>query len=825
MADNKQEQEPRFDINPHVIRQLGAELVTDQVTALMELIKNSYDADANYVRVTIDTHATLQDANLFNKDHKGYIVVDDDGFGMDRKTIMQSWLVISYSEKRAVEGVKPKTPKGRTPLGDKGLGRLSTQKLADICEIYTKKVDGEALHVGFNWNDFDKVKKLSDVNVEFENVPFNKEEGTRLTLLNLSDVKAWEGANLERFKALLCQLISPYKENRPFKVFLTINGESINLDQENNKLPQLSIADIHFKYQDGVFSWYADLSMRKLIGNDFETYEKIVLADSGKRFIDSFFNDKKGRASNYRRDIDNAWLRIEMSFPLSATKEPKTLFNMEEYDPGDFFGRIQEFTFQNNTKNEEWWSSLYKKFEDYKSFIEPQKGIKIYRDGFAIRPYGINSNDWLKLGSGWTGGSSYYGLRPENVIGYVSIDEGINCNLKDKTDREGLIENDYYRVFIGLLDYFIKTVNREFENLRRFYNDYRKDMVQDNHKVKSLTDAFHAIQEQGTRGSEISKSYDEVQKKFSTIQARIQKVVKSTDGNMFSQGTDSLTAQTLNEVSSLLDNSRLILAQANDVLKNSVYLNEALVVLKPKLDALEDSLRDMTELASLGLISEMVSHDLGQISDRMLGKGRELETQLKSNKEVTTEQIYSIISFIKSTVTSLKSQMKHLDSSMKYSRLKTEEFSLNELLEKDEKAYYDEKLNSRNINLKIEKMNDFVIKANRGRIIQVFDNLINNSIYWLGANEGEKKVKITIDKPWVYFEDNGPGIDKSVENTLFNPFVTCKPEGKGRGLGLFIIQQLLDDCDCDIVLDQERNDYGRKYRFSLNLYGLIPNKK
>ena len=825
MADNKQEREPRFDINPHVIRQLGAELVTDQVTALMELIKNSYDADANYVKVTIDTQATLQDANLFNKDHKGYIVVDDDGFGMDRKTIMQSWLVISYSEKRAVEGVKPKTPKGRTPLGDKGLGRLSTQKLADICEIYTKKIDGEALHVGFNWNDFDRVKRLSDVNVGFKNVSLKKVEGTRLVLLNLSDVKAWEGANLERFKALLCQLISPYQENRPFKVFLSINGESINLDQESNKLPQLSIADIHFKYQDGVFSWYADLSMRKLIGNDFDTYEKIVLADSGKRFIDSFFNDKKGRASNYKRDVDNVWLRVEMSFPLSATKEPKTLFNMEEFDPGNFFGRIQEFTFQNNTKNEEWWSSLYKKFEDYKSFIEPQKGIKIYRDGFAIRPYGINSNDWLKLGSGWTGGSSYYGLRTENIVRYVSIDQGVNSNLNDKTDREGLIENDYYRVFIGLLDYFVKTVNREFENLRRFYNDYRKDMVQDNQKVKSLTDAFHAIQEQGTRGSEISKSYDEVQKKFSSIQTRIQKVVKSTDGNMFSQGADSLTTQTLNEVSSLLENSRLILAQANDVLKDSVYLNEALVVLKPKLDTLEDSLRDMTELASLGLISEMVSHDLGQISDRMLGKGRELESQLKSNKEVTTEQIYSIISFIKSTVTSLKSQMKHLDSSMKYSRLKTEEFSLNELLEKDEKAYYNEKLNSKNIILKIEKKSDFVIKANRGRIIQVFDNLMNNSIYWLEANEGEKKVQITIDKPWVYFEDNGPGIDISVENTLFNPFVTCKPEGKGRGLGLFIIQQLLDDCGCDIVLDQKRNNYGRKYSFSLNLYGLISNKK
>jgi hypothetical protein len=182
---------------------------------------------------------------------------------------------------------------------------------------------------------------------------------------------------------------------------------------------------------------------------------------------------------------------------LSDTKEPKTLFNLEDYDPGNFFGRIQEFSFQRNSRNEEWWSSLYATFDEYKSFIEPQKGIKIYRNGFAIRPYGINSNDWLKLGASWTGGSSYYGLRPDNVVGYVSIDEGINCHLKDKTDREGLIENDYYRVFLGLLDFFIKSVNREFENLRRFYNDFKKDMVQDNQKVKSLKDAFSAIKEQG----------------------------------------------------------------------------------------------------------------------------------------------------------------------------------------------------------------------------------------------------------------------------------------------------------------------------------------
>ncbi|MBP5643692.1 MAG: sensor histidine kinase [Bacteroidales bacterium] len=817
----EEKKDPRFDINPHVIRQLGAELVTDQVTALMELIKNSYDADANYVKVTIETDGVLLEDNLFHKNHKGYIVVDDDGFGMDRSTILKSWLIISYSNKREVNGIKPKTPKGRTPLGDKGLGRLSTQRLADICEIFTKKKEGETLHVGFDWNDFDKATKLSDVNVDFQKATLNKKEGTKLVLLNLSDEKAWEGTNLERFKALLCQLISPYQENRPFQVYLHINGESVNLDQESEKLHKLSLADIQFNYQDESFSWHADISMRKLIGNDFDTYEKLVLADNGKRFLDSFFNDKKGRASNFRRDVDDVWLKVEHTFSLASIFDPKSLFNTKEHDPGNFFGRIQEFTFQKNSKSEDWWSALYATFDQYKSFIEPQKGIKIYRNGFAIRPYGINSNDWLKLGASWTGGSSYYGLRPDNVVGYVSIDEGVNSHLKDKTDREGLIENDYSRAFFGLLDYFIKAVNREFENLRRFYNDFRKEMVQDNHKVKSMSDAFNAIQEQATKGTEISKSYDEVQKKFETIKKHVQKVVRSEKDGLFAQSEDSLSHQTLQEVSELMENSQSILFQANEVLRNSVYLNEALVVLKPKLDSLEENLRDMTELASLGLISEMVSHDLGQVADRMLGKSKEIENQIKQKREITTEQIYSIVSFIKSTVTALRSQMKHLDSSMKYNRLKIEEFSLYDMLEKEEGQYYIERLKNNDIDFVIDCKNDFVIKANKGKIIQVFDNLMNNSIYWLHSRKDDKRIVITIDKPWVYFEDNGPGIDQSVENTLFSPFVTCKPEGQGRGLGLFIIQQLLDDSNCDIVLDKKRNTDGRRFRFSINFYGLI----
>ena len=71
----------QFSISPHVVRQLGAELVTDHVTALMELIKNSYDADATYVKVTIDTQGKYEEASLYYPDHNGYILVEDESCG------------------------------------------------------------------------------------------------------------------------------------------------------------------------------------------------------------------------------------------------------------------------------------------------------------------------------------------------------------------------------------------------------------------------------------------------------------------------------------------------------------------------------------------------------------------------------------------------------------------------------------------------------------------------------------------------------------------------------------------------------------------------
>lgn len=814
----------QFDINPHVIRQLGAELVSDNVTALLELIKNSYDADATYVNIEINTTGIYQDSNVISEDHKGYIVVEDNGFGMDEETLLKSWLIISYSKKRAVNGVKPKTPKGRTPLGDKGLGRLSTQRLANRCEIFTKKQDSEAFHVGFKWSDFDKVERLSDVNVDFKPVVSPKSSGTKMVLMDLVNPGCWKDADLERLKGALCQIIAPYKELKPFNIYLTIDGEIIDISQEISKLEQLNLCDINFAYEKGFLNVHVDVHLRKLIGNDYETYKNIILPDNGKRFEQYLFQDSKGRGKAFQKADDEYWLQADYRISLERLNTVSYTESQID-DPCDFKGRIQEFYFGAQDKEGDWWNELYKNFKEYKSFVQSQTGIKIYRNGFAVRPYGINNNDWLQLGQGQTGGSSYYGLRPGNVVGYVAIDEAVNCNLKDKTDREGLIENGYYLNFCILMQAVVDRYAEIMENLRRCYADFKKSLVSDNKKVKTMTQAFKAISEQAQKGLDTQKAYKEVQNKFVIIEKKISTVVRSQEKSLFDTPESDLLRQTLTEVSQILSESRAVLSQANEVLSNSNSLNEALIVIEPKLSALEAQLNDFSELASLGLISEMVTHDLCQISNRLLAKGQDLNKQLKDNVELTKNQLYGLVDFINSVVTSLRSQMRHLDPSLKYNREVCDTFSIVSLLKNEEIPYYEDRFKKYDIDIVIEDEKDFSIMFNKGRFMQIFDNLINNSIYWL-INKKESKeqkscIMIRVDSPWVYFEDNGDGIDNSVSNTLFEPFVTRKPRGEGRGLGLFIIRQLLDTYKCDIVLDDSLNIYGNRYRFSLNFNEVI----
>jgi C4-dicarboxylate-specific signal transduction histidine kinase len=101
-----------------------------------------------------------------------------------------------------------------------------------------------------------------------------------------------------------------------------------------------------------------------------------------------------------------------------------------------------------------------------------------------------------------------------------------------------------------------------------------------------------------------------------------------------------------------------------------------------------------------------------------------------------------------------------------------------------------------------------------------------NSEYWLRENHRKDasfagEIVVEIDRPFLRIWDNGPGIALSVQDNLFDPFVTTKEQGKGRGLGLFIVQQLLDAEDCTIRLHPKENKGGRRFKFEIDLGGVV----
>jgi HSP90 family molecular chaperone len=192
LAKTSSDNIPKFNISAAVVRQLGEELVTEEVTAVMELVKNSYDADASWVKIDVNSKQSLASPKYHYNNDRGYISIADNGFGMTESDIVNGWMVISLSGKRKMKALGQKTAAGRTPLGDKGLGRLSTQRLGNRLEMFsTHETEEHTNHVAFDWDDFTEDVALTDVPTMFAKTTKESTTGTTLIVRNLKDPSKW----------------------------------------------------------------------------------------------------------------------------------------------------------------------------------------------------------------------------------------------------------------------------------------------------------------------------------------------------------------------------------------------------------------------------------------------------------------------------------------------------------------------------------------------------------------------------------------------------------------------------------------------------------
>ena len=834
-----------FTVHPSVVYQLGESLITDAMVAIIELVKNSYDADASYSKVIIDTQGITKPDDSFFGDEKGSIItIEDDGCGMNIEEIKKGWLTISNRQKLEIKKKKNTTKKGRTPLGDKGLGRLGVQKLGKNLELFTKKRGDKGYHIGFSWQDFVSSETLDNVEIRIEEIDYHKSNGTKIVISGLMDPELWldekikqeenkkkgnkkdnkKPSVIKRLQNELSCLISPYKEIRDFTVYIEIDGKSVDLIEISNSLRDNALLKYKINFDEQYFLVTGNAKLDYFLPKspeDKKIFQKIIKKDDGNKFFE--YLAKQNFAKDYKLKLSNSkkWF-IDFTFrkAFSSIDEIQYIDDDTIANPGSFLGQVDAFNF--NLYDEE--QGIYSTLSEYKEVIKKISGIKVYRDGFAIRV----DQDWLGLGQQQTTGGSYYGLRPLNTLGYISLSARDNMELEETTDREGFKDTVYYRNFNKLLREFINFSGKVQEDIRRTwlkFLQFHKETSSGVDEQDDIEDITNTIKKTLSVAPNYQKNVKTIKDKITKIKSISTDAIRTlAESEEISNELKKKSTDMLSQYENLLDEAKNTLGRTEEYFTELNSLNELPKIIDGRISDLRKHMEVMYESMALGLTAEALSHEIDNITDQLLRRSKAIKTDL-SKRNITDGKILEFIEYVYSAVIALQKQMTFLSPTLNYVREKRTIINVNILIN-EIISYFNNRWDNIPIAIKVNDIENlsFLLKVSKGKIIQIIDNLILNSEHWLKEDIRQGKIdngiiKIVASPPYIIIFDNGRGIDPTVEASLFDPFVTTK--ANGRGLGLYIVKQLLASEGCSIELLPERNKNRCLFKFQLDLGGII----
>jgi signal transduction histidine kinase len=216
------------------------------------------------------------------------------------------------------------------------------------------------------------------------------------------------------------------------------------------------------------------------------------------------------------------------------------------------------------------------------------------------------------------------------------------------------------------------------------------------------------------------------------------------------------------------------------------------------IDQYRDKLSITQELAGVGMAVEKSSHDIFVLLTKMIENADEVVKKHEKGK-LSGQALRQFLADLKEDLEVLYQEVQILQPLFRVARKVTKEVSVKDAVERVER-YYQRDLRF-NITFKIEGDTDIIVKTNMGLMLQVFINLVDNSIYWLNQQKsGKRAITVRIDSitNQVIFADNGPGINEDLAEIVFSEFYSTKADG--RGLGLYIVKELLDRINATISL-------------------------
>ena len=401
---------------------LGVQNFNNKESAVLELVKNAYDANAKNLIISIT---------------KKEIIFKDDGIGMNEETIRKSWMHVGKSDKDYSIGTDENI---RVLAGSKGIGRFALARLGENVSLHSKKKDCKPILWKTDWN-----KSILDFE---ESTNTSLDIGTIIEITNLRD--NW---TKKAIKDLVDYLSITYNDN---KMYIQIESEKDIYEViPYYKYPQIGknyTSYISLKYDSN------DMQLVCSIENDeFKEEAKKYCSDINLSFYKQSINIKNELVGNKDIDCDDNQLEIFLKYL------------------GDFSADLYFSVKVSTQKDAEFF--LYK----YSNLPERyEKGVVLYRNAFGISSY-EGDKDWLEFGkrsrrspAAATHPTGAWRVRENQISGKVLIDKKENCMLQELSNRQGINENEYYKLFLKIISIGVSIFERYRQSIIRAINKRSK---------------------------------------------------------------------------------------------------------------------------------------------------------------------------------------------------------------------------------------------------------------------------------------------------------------------------------------------------------------
>lgn len=740
-----------FSVSARAARLIGRENVSNAEGALIELVKNCYDADSKVALVLIDHPNDT-------------IIILDSGEGMTDKIIREQWMTIGTDNKLS----NALTAKGRVKAGAKGIGRFALDRLGEHCTMITFPIYNEMGYKWIvNWGDFEGRKNGSNIKINevfadlssLKNTTFKKEllkqisnpeifklinkevfnNGTLLKITGLRD--EWRDVSINKIYENL-ELLTPPDGANKINIFL-LNGAEPN---KYGLIPNANFSDYDYK----VVATYKKNKSHKIKINIHRNEFDLGLIDERLFEFPEMkifpFDKKTFRNENF--ELNSSFDEI-----LKGFEDKRGIADTI----GDF-----EFTYyflKNSFTQQDRIKFKYKDFQgDRGAWLRKFGGIKLYRDNFRVRPYGeidTPAYDWLMLGERYgqnPAGVSRKGsrVRANQVAGILKFSRLKNQYLEDKSSREGLQENDTFELLKNILTAIIKIQEDDRSTIAFNLNELFKII---NEEEQAIEDS-DTIVEQDDDGNE---TQEETKAKSRTIKIGY----KAT---------------------------------------------------QTKLKEKEEELSISRAMASAGIMIASFSHEFHGIKNDLTSRTSNLKKYL--NEVIDRNKLKNLpaknnplklIDDFKIHDDKIRQWIEFSVELTKKDRRQNKKIDLKEYFQNFNELWtnlFDQR--GVNFSVNFNKREEYPIKISELDLDTIFDNLITNSIEAFDRNgfSGEKNISVNMENQenriLIKYSDTGPGIVKTYKNIndIFTPFETSKKDDLGNdigtGLGMWLVKSSID---------------------------------